>query len=378
MGWSPSTVSTVVANGTFVPAGATHLLAYSVIGVSNGTITQPPAFFANSSQRSQSTTATILTTLVPPPAFFTTTTSSQPSQFTTASILTTSVPATPRGTLSSFGVSVALVDFAPPASVPMRVDFVDTDLRLRHVGGIISIERAVNETSVNFYVVYWGRSATGKLGESYSPGLVAQFFNYPAGNVIPSFESLTPIVTRVDRTVDYEPTLAPWPGLDFNDEFAALWTGFVWITQPGQYGFRISSDDGSRLIVDDDEVAAIMAVCQVSGFCLTTDAEGWWYLEAGYHSLRLEYFENQSYAGMVLSYAGPDTLYTWVTAPPDVLFHEAGAWNSVVGNLSVRTAGSFLAINLANTAIPSGATHFLAYTAGSMGESSMPAWVPIV
>ena len=88
------------------------------------------------------------------------------------------------------GVSVPVVDLIAPIHAASRVQFADGDLTKGEVGGNIFITRAVNETDVTGYAVYWGTSPTQKqnptpiavLGKS--PRLMS--YNIPMNTKIPT------------------------------------------------------------------------------------------------------------------------------------------------------------------------------------------------
>ena len=82
--------------------------------------------------------------------------------------------------------------------------------------------------------------------------------------------------------------------------FAIRYVGAFHVRRAGTYGFRISSDDGVRLTIDDE------AVVEDERLHAMRDSDGELPLEAGDHTLVLEYYQ------------GPNevNLQVWVT-PPD-------------------------------------------------------------
>ncbi|MCA9150846.1 MAG: discoidin domain-containing protein, partial [Planctomycetales bacterium] len=87
----------------------------------------------------------------------------------------------------------------------------------------------------------------GLLGEYYqlaiSPSALDQI----------NFDQLTPVHTRVDSNVDFASTTGDFGGFAgpaLRDNFAARWTGQIYIDTPGEYTFTSGSDDGSRVYVD--------------------------------------------------------------------------------------------------------------------------------
>ena len=86
------------------------------------------------------------------------------------------------------------------------------------------------------------------------------------------------------------------------DHFAARWMGEMQVTESGMYQFYLSSDDGSRLIVDDE---IVIENDNVHG--MENTLEGTVELDAGYHEVTVDYFEQGGEQGISLKYSGPDT-----------------------------------------------------------------------
>ncbi|HVK14751.1 MAG TPA: PA14 domain-containing protein, partial [Gemmataceae bacterium] len=136
----------------------------------------------------------------------------------------------------------------------------------------------------------------------YTPGLKAEFFDFTSSlSAIPSLSGLSPDVVRTDATVNYPATSAAWPGLDsrFQNTFASRHTGFLNVTAAGNYTLYLKSDEGSKLWVDG---ALVIDNDGRHGMRERSAAVN---LTAGYHALRVEYFEDTGKAGLQLSWAGP-------------------------------------------------------------------------
>jgi hypothetical protein len=102
-------------------------------------------------------------------------------------------------------------------------------------------------------------------------------------------------------------TLAPRTQEDyFNFEY----TGYVSLTLPGTYQFRTTSDDGSRLtlnnvvIVENDGLHGSVTV-----------ASGNQTLSAGPHLINVKFFEYTGGQNLVVQYKGPDTGNNWINIP---------------------------------------------------------------
>ncbi len=90
-----------------------------------------------------------------------------------------------------------------------------------------------------------------------------------------------PLFTRVDRVllmawIDPEPVIGP---------FSVTWTGTLWVPEEGMYHFRLDSDDGARLWIDGQVVGESMRPDTVNQ--VQADVS----LQAGFHTLRVDYFQ---------------------------------------------------------------------------------------
>ena len=57
-------------------------------------------------------------------------------------------------------VGVEIVDVVTPSDTAQYMNFSDTDPSPNMIQGILTIGRAVDESNINFYKIYWGSSAT--------------------------------------------------------------------------------------------------------------------------------------------------------------------------------------------------------------------------
>jgi alpha-L-fucosidase len=105
--------------------------------------------------------------------------------------------------------------------------------------------------------------------------------------VMPRFDALTPV--KEDTT----------PGLTLDtrtrdEHFAQVFTGFLYIRTTGVYQFALTSDDGSRLFLHD------RLVIDNDGLHAAETREGTIALEAGYHPVRVEYFNRTGARALTL------------------------------------------------------------------------------
>src|SRR5262249_10820700 len=155
-----------------------------------------------------------------------------------------------------------------------------------------------------------------------TPGLTAEFFDFSTPlSQIPDLTGLTADPIRTDAILSYAATTLPWAGLgaNFADTFAARHTGFVRVDKAGKYTFYLRSGDGSRLWIDDQPQPLI----DNDGIHIMRERIAAQTLSVGYHSIRVESFENTGGAGLVLSWAGPGIMKSVI--PAARLFHDAPA-----------------------------------------------------
>jgi len=165
------------------------------------------------------------------------------------------------------------------------------------------------------------------------PGLIASWQG-PGINkqVIPSsaFSSTAPCSLNMDVKTDFTGTEAPtsfadagltadesasvcevnfapesgeinWGGVILHNHFAVEITGYIKIELGGEYKFFLSSDDGSKLyinnwlVVDNDNHLDVHA---------SDEQEGHITLAVGSHAIRITMFENTGVAGLVVKYQG--------------------------------------------------------------------------
>ena len=86
-----------------------------------------------------------------------------------------------------------------------------------------------------------------------------------------------------------------------DDRFAAVFTGRVQIYQAGSYDFFTLSDDGSHLFVDGSMVV------DNGGLHGSEEKQGAVQLSAGFHNLKVDFFENAGGAELRVFYRGLDT-----------------------------------------------------------------------
>jgi len=157
----------------------------------------------------------------------------------------------------------------------------------------------------------------------FNSGLVAEFFDNAGLSVntsgMPDLNGRVPDFTRIDPIINYSNSNnQPWPGLSssFADEFSSRHTGYVRIDIAGNYTFYVNSDDGSKLWINNQ------VVVENIGTHAIREESGTIYLAAGYHNLRLEFFENFGWAGLELKWESD--IFSKQYVPSGSLFHGSG------------------------------------------------------
>ena len=121
---------------------------------------------------------------------------------------------------------------------------------------------------------------------------------------LPNFGKLRPVGTIYTASLDIGPRdfKEGFPGVtDRVEWFAIDYTGRFWIEKPGTYLFVLTSDDGSRLFIDDRMIA------DNDGTHAPQAAFGQVTLAGGIHQIRVSYFQGPRYhVALRLQVAGVD------------------------------------------------------------------------
>jgi len=153
--------------------------------------------------------------------------------------------------------------------------------------------------------------------EDMEPGIRAEFFNYNEKiRSLPDLNNKTPDVVRTDEQINYISTRQAWDGLsdDFKDTFASRHTGCIYISTSGAYTFYLKSDDGSKLWMNNQ------LLINNDGLHGMREKKSTLNLEEGFHTIRIEFFENRGGAGLVFSYQSKE--FNKCVVPSSVLFQS--------------------------------------------------------
>ncbi|MEE6310835.1 discoidin domain-containing protein [Plantactinospora veratri] len=147
------------------------------------------------------------------------------------------------------------------------------------------------------------------------PGVTLRVFDLqvPLNNLCTLKAAQTPNVDKLMPTVDWTSAA----DFGFENYFLAQVLGNINIAQAGSYTFRLLSDDGSRLLIDD------AVVVDHDGLHGPDPKDGTVDLGTGYHSLRIEHFERDGGQQLTLQWRTPGST-SFVTVPNSVLSTDAG------------------------------------------------------
>jgi len=149
-------------------------------------------------------------------------------------------------------------------------------------------------------VVPWGQLKNG---------LKEEVFYFGQGNKLPNLNGRRANMVRRVSKVYYSGTRGKWPGFSQSDNYAVRWSGILVIQQSGLYKFKLLSDDGSKLFINDKLVVAHDGIHKMDKMSPVKAVK----LTKFQQQLRLYFFERRGEGGMMLWYHGPDTGNVWRT-----------------------------------------------------------------
>lgn len=132
------------------------------------------------------------------------------------------------------------------------------------------------------------------------PGARVRYFvGDPAWTQLPDFDTLQPYAFDVLPQINFPSGFGNFATSGRNTDVAAVFQTGITIDQPGLYTLFLNSDDGSRLLIDDE------VVVNNDGLHAMTEKHGNIGLLPGLHLLRIEFFERTSTQGLIASIEGP-------------------------------------------------------------------------
>jgi len=163
-------------------------------------------------------------------------------------------------------------------------------------------------------------------GGLHEPGIAVDYFHPNPTNVaIETLDKLTPKASGVVPQI-----VMNVPQLQQRDQFALRFTGNLLVKNSGGYKFFLSSDDGSRLYLDDK-----LAINH-DGLHGMTEKATEVQLTAGSHSIVVTYYDNGGGDGLQLQWEGPGFSRQDISA--DQLSVNGGA--NTIHDLAIQSLGS--------------------------------------
>jgi len=164
---------------------------------------------------------------------------------------------------------------------------IDKELEVSYAGPGIS--KQIIPSSVLY--------STGLLLPAVNPSHIVNGLNYKyyeasSYDLLPSFNTLTPIKTGTSTNFDI--SLA-----NRSTSYSFNFTGYVNVPSDGVYTFYSTSDDGSKLYIDN------VLVVDNDGLHSALEKSGTIGLKAGMHAISVAFFQQKGENVLSLSYAGP-------------------------------------------------------------------------
>lgn len=117
-----------------------------------------------------------------------------------------------------------------------------------------------------------------------------------------------PLVTRIEPVINwtYPPGGSPAPGVVPSTNFSTRWQGWYLLDRAGPWTFTYTSDDGGRVWLDNELVIDMWYDHQPLTRAVTSE------LAAGYHLLRVEYFQGDGGMTSQLTITPPGVFPDWM------------------------------------------------------------------
>ncbi|PYC63894.1 hypothetical protein C7C45_31230 [Micromonospora arborensis] len=159
-------------------------------------------------------------------------------------------------------------------------------------------------------------AAPASAAPEQEPGVTLRVFDVqvPLSEICTLKPAQTPNVDKLMSTINWTSAA----DFGFEDNFVSQVLGNITTTQAGSYTFRLSSDDGSRLSIDN---AVVINHDGLHG--ATPPKEGTVTLTAGLHPLRIDHFERGGGQQITLEWRTPGSS-SFVVVPNSALSTDAG------------------------------------------------------
>lgn len=202
-------------------------------------------------------------------------------------------------------------------------------------------------------------------------GISRRMFSGAAPNGNTSMFDYTGLATGIatDANLNYPDLKAlainggPATPISPQDNVSIQWVGQIKITTAGTYTFGTASDDGSRLFIDG------VLIVNNDGGKGVTDSSNTVTLSAGYHDVRVDYYNGTGGAGEILRYGGTDLdqAYGVIANPATVLFQAQE--NTLAGSSTAIQMGNNLTV-AGNSTVNLNGTNFTQVELGTLSMAT--------
>ena len=152
-------------------------------------------------------------------------------------------------------------------------------------------------------------------------------------NVLPDFNSLSPVFSGTTDTIDVSVR-------DVNENFALVFSNQITVSQAATYEFLTTSDDGSKLYIENT------VVVDNDGLHPPETVTGQIFLNPGSYSLRVEFFEQGGGETLDVLYRVADGIYSAI--PPNGELTGTAPGKAEIGEWGEVIAWPHIAISVAN------------------------------
>ncbi|MFI5252175.1 MAG: alpha-L-fucosidase [Bacteroidota bacterium] len=142
--------------------------------------------------------------------------------------------------------------------------------------------------------------------DSLSSGITYSYFEGDWDS-LPQFEKLTPVSKGALESFDLSPKKQP-------EYFGFVYDGYIKLPSDGVYAFYLNSDDGSQLFIGDS------LLINNDGLHGMQELNGVIALGAGYHPIKVTFFQKTGGVGLTVGYKGPNIAKRDI--PKDILFYK--------------------------------------------------------
>jgi len=142
-------------------------------------------------------------------------------------------------------------------------------------------------------------SVSGLAGNE--PGFNARYYNLTSPTTLPNFDLLTPFAYSSVPSLVFSNSSGVCVGSGVSDNVGAVFEGWIEAPTEGNYVMGLTSDAGSQLYIDGE------LIVDHNGLHVYSEKANTVYMKAGFHSVRILYFEATGNCGLQLKWAPPGT-----------------------------------------------------------------------